>query len=168
MTRERKAELVHRGGMHFSATTGTGRTLEFGDFPGQNQASPVETIAAAIAACSAMDVVSILEKKRQVVDAYRVSVSAIQRDEYPQVLTRIDILHDVTGTAVTEVAVRRAVELSARKYCPVNAMLSAGATEVTHRYRVQQTGDGEVVAASGVIEGVAAVTGPYQRPDPVD
>ena len=160
MSRERRAELRHRGGMRFETTTGTGRTLTFGDEPAANEQSPVEIVVTAIAACSAMDVVAILEKKRQTIEDYAVRVTAIQRDEYPQILTAIEIEHDVAGPNVTEAGVRRAVELSATKYCPVSAMLAAGATEVHHRYRARATGERPLDAS-----GVAAITGPYRRPD---
>ena len=156
----RSAELVHRGGMRFALTTGSGRTLTFGDDAERNEISPVEIVAAALGACSAMDVVSILDKKRQVYDSYRVDVRAEQRDDYPQVYTRIDVTHIVEGTVVLESAVRRAVELSASKYCPVNAMLSAGATEVHHHFRMRCTG-AEPKEASGEV----IVTGPDRRPD---
>ncbi len=158
--KHRSVELVHRGGMRFAATTGTGRTVTFGDDSDANEHSPVEIVAAAIAACSAMDVVSILEKKRQVHDSYRIDVRAEQRSEYPQVYTRIDVTHIVEGTVVDEVAVRRAIELSATKYCPVNAMLSAGATEVHHHFRIRRTG-AQPMEASGEV----TVTGPDRRPD---
>ena len=146
--------------MRFAAETGTGRTILFGDAPERGELSPVETVAAALAACSAMDVVSILDKKRQVYNTYRIDVQAEQRDEYPQVYTRIDVTHIVEGTVVLEAAVRRAVELSAAKYCPVNAMLSAGATEVHHHFRMRCTGL-EPKEASGEV----LVTGPERRPD---
>jgi putative redox protein len=146
--------------MRFSALTGSGRELVFGEAAASNELSPVETVAAALAACSAMDVASILEKKRQVVDSYTVTVAAIQRDEYPQVLTTIDLLHEVVGPDVTEEAVRRCIELSATKYCPVSAMLSAGETRISHRYRVARTGPTPFEA-----QGEVMITGPYQRPD---
>ncbi len=146
--------------MRFTATTASGRTIAFGDDPGRNELSPVETVAAALAACSAMDVVSILEKKRQVWDTYRIEVTADQRADYPQVYTRIDVTHVVEGPDVTEVAVRRAIELSASKYCPVNAMISAGATEVHHRFRLNRTGAEPLQAEDEVL-----VTGPDRRPD---
>jgi putative redox protein len=146
--------------MRFNATTGTGRTLAFGDDPALNEMSPVEMLLTTLAACSAMDVVSILDKKRQKYDTYRVDAQGEQRDEYPQVYTRIDVTHIVEGTVVLESAVRRAVELSAAKYCPVNAMVSAGATEVHHHFRMRCTG-AEPKEASGEV----LVTGPDRRPD---
>jgi putative redox protein len=160
MSRRRTAELTHEGGMRFTAATGSGRSIAFGPDAAMNELSPVETLAAALAACSAMDVVSILEKKRQVWDIYRIETVAEQRDEYPQVYTRIDVTHIVEGAVVEEGSVRRAVELSASKYCPVNAMISAGATEVHHRYRVRCTGKQPLD-----VEGEVLVTGPDRRPD---
>jgi putative redox protein len=133
--------------------------MAFGDDREANEYSPVEMVAAALAACSAMDVVSILTKKRQVWHEYRVEVQADQRDEYPQVYTRIDLTHILEGTVLLETAVRRSIELSASKYCPVNAMVSAGATEVHHHFRMRCTGALPVEA-----EGEVIVTGPEHFP----
>lgn len=160
MSRIRSAVVTHEGGGRFQATTGTGRTLIFGDEAEVNEQSPVELLAAAVAACSAMDVISILAKKRQVLTSYRVESRADQRDEYPQVFTRIDVVHILEGTVLLEAAVRRAIELSASKYCPVNAMISAGATEVHHAFRMRCTGNEPKEASGEVI-----VTGPERRPD---
>jgi putative redox protein len=162
MTRDRRAVVTFDGSGTWSATTGTGRTVVFGDDVAANSHSPVEIVATALAACTAMDVASILAKKRQVVESYSVAVDAVQRDEYPQILTRIRLLHEVAGPVVTEAAVRRAIELSGTRYCPVNAMLSAGATAIEHAYRVRGTG-----AVPFEVEGIVLVTGPFRRPDPV-
>jgi putative redox protein len=163
VSRLRTATLVHEGGMRFVATTGSTRTIVYGDAFEQNELSPVETLVVSLAACAAMDVAAIAAKKRQVIDRYAVQVEAEQRDEYPQVLTRVRIVHEVEGPGVDEAAIRRAIELSATKYCPVNAMISAGATEVHHAYRVVRTGpDGFDVS------GDVVVTGPYRRPDVIN
>jgi putative redox protein len=146
--------------MRFVATTGSKRTIVYGDDPGRAELSPVETIAACVAACSAMDVVAIAAKKRQEISRYEIHVEAVQRDEYPQILTRIDVVHEVEGPGVDEAAIRRSIELSATKYCPVSAMLSAGATEIHHGYRVRNTGPEPFEA-----EGEVVITGPYRRPD---
>lgn len=162
MPRTRSAVLVHEGSGRFVATTGTTRTIVFGDQVDRGELSPMETVAVSLAACSAMDVLSIAAKKRQRVRRYEIHVEAVQRDDYPQVLTRAEVLHVVEGPGIEEAAIRRAIELSATKYCPVNAMLSAGATEVHHRYRVQSTGPEAYESEAEVV-----VTGPYRRPDPV-
>jgi len=69
-------------------------------------------------------------------------------------------LPPAVGLGVLEQAVRRAIELSATKYCPVNAMLSSGATEVHHRFRMRCTGLEPKEA-----EGEVIVTGPFRSPD---
>ena len=120
-------EVEHQAGAHFAATTGSGFEVHFDSGAGQTAAGPTEVMLAALAACSAMDVVSILEKKRQPFSRYQVHVSAEQRDGYPQVFTRIDLVHELEGPELELAAVRRCIELSATKYCPVSAMLSAGA-----------------------------------------
>jgi putative redox protein len=155
----RTVTLVHQGGETFAGKTGTGRPYVFGDVLAKNEYSPVESVVASLAACTGMDVIAILVKKRQVIERYEIEAQALQRTEYPQVLTEIEIVHIVEGPVVLEHAVRRAIELSATKYCPVNAMLSAGSTEIQHRYRMHCTGLEETRA-----EGLVVVTGPYRRP----
>ena len=155
----RTATLVNQGPARYEGVTGTGRRIVFGDTPEKNEYSPVESVVVSLAACSAMDVEGILAKKRQVVSSYVVEVSAEQRDEYPQVVTRIDVVHTVEGPHVVEQAVRRAIYLSATKYCPVSAMLSAGATEIHHGFRMIGTGEEPVRA-----EGEVVVTGPFRVP----
>jgi putative redox protein len=87
-----------------------------------------------------MDVLSILRKKRQVITDYRVRVAGVQQAQHPRVYTQIVVQHIVSGPAVDPVAVARSVELSATRYCPVNAML-ARACEVTHQFRIVPTAD---------------------------
>jgi len=152
--------LEHLGGMHFRAAPSSGHDLEFDDRASNEGGSPVETVLAALASCTAMDIVSIARKKRQSIESYRVHATGSQRDEYPQVFTEIDLVHEVTGTDLSEAAIRRSIELSATKYCPVNAMLSAGATVVHHRYRIHSSGTKAYEA-----EGEVIATGPFQRPD---
>jgi putative redox protein len=161
LSKIRTVEVVRDGALHFSATTGTGRSLAYDDVTTGGH-SPVESVLAALGACTGMDVASIALKKRQRVTRYAIHLRGEQRTEYPQVFTRIDVVHEVEGPGISEDAIRRCIELSALKYCPVNAMLSAGATEVHHRYVVRGTGSDAFEA-----EGEAAVTGPYRRPDAV-
>ena len=160
MTKIKTAELRLTDGLHFDVATGTGRTIAFDDLADEGL-GPVESVLASLAACSAMDVISIALKKRQPVVTYRIHARGEQREEYPQVYTRIDLVHEVDGPGVSTAAIARCIELSATKYCPVSAMLSAGATEIHHAYRVSRPGE-------PVDEAEVLVTGPYQRPDIVD
>jgi putative redox protein len=150
----------NQAGMHFEATTGSGFPIHFDSGRGQTAPGPTEVVLAALAVCSAMDVVSILAKKRQKFERYEIHVQGEQRDGYPQVFTRIDLAHELEGPSVEVTALRRCIELSARKYCPINAMLAAGATEIHHGYRAIRTGPQPLDESGEVI-----VTGPYRRPD---
>lgn len=160
MPTRKSVRVEHRGGMAFHAEPSSGHPLDFDDRQSNTGGSPVETVLSALAACSAMDVVSIVAKKRQAVTGYWVEVVGMQRDEYPQVYTEVFVTHEVEGRDLSEAAIRRAIELSATKYCPVSAMIAAGATVVHHRYRIRSEG-----AMSFATEGEVLSTGPYRRPD---
>ena len=84
---------------------------------------PMEMIALGLAGCTAMDVISILQKKRQQVTQFEVSVDAPRSPDYPQVFTKAVITYIVTGRNVDETAVLRSIELAATKYCPAQIML---------------------------------------------
>jgi putative redox protein len=113
--------------------------------------SPRAALLAALAGCTAMDVTSILRKKRQRVERYEIAVAGDEATDHPQVFTAIRVEHRFHGAADPE-AIRRSVELSATRYCPVSALLSRG-VEIEHRYRLTRP-DGSEAAA------LVAVTGP--------
>lgn len=152
-------ETVWDGGMRFHAVTGSGHEVPADDGASNGGPRPTELVLAGLAMCTGMDIVSILDKKRQDYDRYLVHVTAEQREAYPQVFTRIDLVHEVSGPGVTESAVRRCIELSATKYCPVSAMLATGETEIHHRFRIANTGGSPFTA-----EGEVIVTGPHWIP----
>jgi putative redox protein len=141
-------------GLRFTVQTGSGHEIVLDNSTGNAGPRPVEMLLVGQAGCTGMDVISILQKKRQVVARYEVAVTAAERDGQPAVFTRADVVHLVEGPAVDEAAVRRAIELSATKYCSVAAMLSAGTVEIHHRYRILGP-DGATP-----IEGEVMVTGP--------
>jgi putative redox protein len=85
---------------------------------------PLELMAISLAGCTAMDVISILHKKRQEITDFRVEVDADRVDEHPKVFTNAVIEYHVTGKRVNEKAVLRAMELSAKSYCPAQSMLA--------------------------------------------
>jgi len=86
---------------------------------------PMEMIALGLAGCTAMDVISILRKKRQDVTQFEVRVDAPRSTDYPKVFTRAVITYVVTGRSVDEDAVLRSIELAATKYCPAQIMLES-------------------------------------------
>ena len=84
---------------------------------------PMEMIALGLAGCIAMDVLSILQKKRQQVTRFEVKVDAPRSPEYPMVFTSAVITYIVSGKHVGEEALLRSIDLTATKYCPAQIML---------------------------------------------
>jgi putative redox protein len=103
-------------------------------------ATPMEMLLLALGGCTAVDVVSILKKKRERVTAYRVEVSGTRREEHPRAYTRVEVRHVVTGKGVSERAVAQAVELSETKYCSVAATLRPGVEIVTSYEIIEDVG----------------------------
>jgi len=100
---------------------------------------PLEVVLHGLAACTGMDVISILEKKRQDVREMEIVVRAEQRtEEFPKIYTRIDLEYVVSGFGVSESAVARAISLSEEKYCSVGGMLGEQ-VEISTSYRVLET-----------------------------
>src|SRR5574338_1144223 len=150
----------HETAMRFAIETGSGHTLAIDDAAGDTAPRPAELLLAAQAGCAALDVASILAKKRQAFASYSVSVSGEQReDRHPHVFQRVEIVHEFEGPDLDEVAVRRAIELSATRYCTSSAMLSAGPAQLHHRYAISR-GSGQEPERGEVV-----VTGPGEDPD---
>lgn len=122
------AKVIWNEGMRFTGSANSGFKLPLDSDPGVGGTDagfrPLELLAISLAGCTAMDVISILRKKRQEVTAFDVQVQAGQQDQHPHVFTAARILYIVSGHGVDENALRRAIELSALKYCPAQAMLS--------------------------------------------
>ena len=148
-------------GLQFEATTGSGHTIVLDDSARDTGARPAELLGVALAACTAMDVISILRKKRQPVTAYEIRVSGTQMSDQPHAFVRFDVVHVVDGAGVDAEAVRRSVELSATKYCSVGSTLAAASLEIHHAYLLRDP-DGTERSADVVVMGPNE---PYQRPE---
>ena len=103
---------------------------------------PMELMAISLAGCTAMDVMSILRKKRQDVTDFEVHVDAPRAGEHPKVFTSATIKYLVTGHNVDEEAVVRAIQLSAENYCPAQAMLGK-IMPIDLHYQIFEEKDGE-------------------------
>jgi putative redox protein len=114
---------------------------------------PMEAVLGVLAACTSMDTASILRKKRQSAVSYEIAVRGERSEEHPRVYTSIVVEHRVVGEVEVE-ALRRSVELSAMRYCPVNAMLSAS-VRIEHRFRLARDADDPAP-----LSGTVVVTGP--------
>jgi putative redox protein len=144
------ATFVDPAALRVEADTQSGHRIVLDGGYGPDGPGPTEVLLAALAGCTSMDVASILRKKRQAVGTYQIAVEAEQAEQHPRVFTRIVIEHRVAGDVTAE-ALRRSIELSATKYCPVNAMLSAG-VQIEHRYRLERP-DEEATSALVVTTG---------------
>lgn len=128
----KRSLTVWRGGAHFehhagAATYSTDANLEgAADFQPAGP-SPMEVVLGALAGCSGVDLVSILQKMRIAIRELRVEVAAERASEHPRVYTRIHMDFHIDTDPVDPARVRRALGLSADKYCSVSAMLAAGA-----------------------------------------
>jgi putative redox protein len=141
------------GDLRFSGLTGSGHEIEMDSEEGDAGARPSELPLLGLAGCTAMDVVEILRKKRQVVTGYAVAVDAHQRESHPKVFTDIVVEHRLEGASLDPAAVHRAIELSATRYCTVTGVMATGVARIAHRYFVK---DG-----TGEHRGEVVVTGPH-------
>jgi putative redox protein len=115
-----KASVHYAGDEFFIGTTPSGHSQVLDTKRDRNSAAtPLELLLISVAACTAVDVISILKKKRQYVTDYKVEIEGDRRDEYPRGFTAFRIHHIVYGRSVSADAVSRAIELSDTKYCSV-------------------------------------------------
>ena len=135
-----RATVKWLDGAAFVGESGSGHAMVIDGAPqagGRNIGPrPMEMMLIGLGGCSAFDVVLILRKSRQAVTDCRVELEAERADTAPRVFTRIHMVFVVSGKELRESAVRRAVNLSAEKYCSATAMLRAS-VEITHEYRIE-------------------------------
>jgi putative redox protein len=126
-----KAQVTWKGGMEFEGVADSGHTLVLDAAPevggGDKGFRPMELMAISLAGCTAMDVISILRKKRQEVTSFEVKVDAPRASEHPHVFTAMEITYVLRGRGIDPAAVERAMQLSEDRYCPAQAMLRKAA-----------------------------------------
>jgi putative redox protein len=139
--------------MAFTATAGSGNVIQLDSSPDHGGAArgaqPMELLLLALGGCTGMDVISLLRKMRQEVSSYQVELLAKRAEEHPRIMTDISVVHVVRGRSLDPQLIRRAITLSATRYCPASAMLSKAAV-LHHRCRIvdEATGtamEGDVV-----------------------
>ena len=117
-----KAIVQFQGDNVFIVTTPSGHAITLDTDHLRNSApTPMELLLVALGSCTAVDVVSILQKKRQEVTDYRVEVRGERKEEHPRSFQRMKVHHIVTGRSISEQSVAQAIELSEQKYCSVAA-----------------------------------------------
>ena len=135
-----KATIHYAGDDFFIGTSPSGHAQTI-DAKGDRKAaaSPLELLLISVAACTAADVASIMEKKRQDVVDYKVEVTGERVDEHPRKFIKFHVHHIVRGRSVSEKALADAIELSETKYCSVAATVRPTA-EITTSYEIIEVG----------------------------
>jgi len=137
-----KATITWKEDAMFEGASGSGHTVIM-DGPenagGKNRGvRPMEMLLLGVGTCSAFDVVNILKKSRQDVTDCVTEVDAIRADAVPAVFEKIHLHFKVTGNGLDPVKVKRAVDLSADKYCSASIMMGRAGVEMTHDFSIEQ------------------------------
>ena len=139
-----KARIQWAGEAMFLGESGSGHVVVMDgppDHGGRNLGvRPMEMVLIGLGGCTNFDVVSILKKARQPVESCEAFLEAERADEEPKVFTKIHVHFVVKGRGLKEAQVKRAVELSAEKYCSASIMLGRGGVEITHYYEIVELG----------------------------
>lgn len=123
----------------FLGESGTGHTIVM-DGPEElgghgTGMRPMELLLLGLGGCTSFDVVQMLKKSRQDISDCVVEIDSERSEDIPKVFTKIHVHYKVTGKALKEAQVKRAVELSTEKYCSASLMLGKTA-EITHDYEI--------------------------------
>lgn len=156
---ETRCRLEWQERRHLVGRTGSGHEVHV-DTAQQNggddaAAQPLETFLTGLGACSAVDVLAILEKMRFVVTAFAVDMEAPRRDEHPRIWRALHITYDVQSPDATLEGVRRAVLLSLTRYCSASAMVSA-TVPVVARIRLNGEESGPLDLSEAIAAGPGA------------
>lgn len=135
-----KARIQWAGEALFIGESGSGHAVVM-DGPPENGGRnlgirPMEMVLIGLGGCSNFDVVSILKKARQPVDSCEVYLDAERAPEEPKVFTKIHLHFVVKGRGLKEAQVKRAIELSAEKYCSASIMLGRAGVDISHGYEI--------------------------------
>ncbi len=148
-----QAKVTWQENMAFTGTADSGFSIQLDskkEVGGEGRGFiPMELMAVSLAGCTAMDVISILHKKRQDVTDFEVRVNAPRAEEHPKVFTSATIDYLVTGHNVDEKAVLRAIQLTSENYCPAQAMLGKAMPIDLHYQIFEEEGDEKRLVVEG-------------------
>lgn len=138
-----KATIKWLSNVSFSGFSESGHTVQIDGPPeegGQNSgARPMELMLLGIGGCASFDVVNILKKSRQSITDCNASISAIRANTEPKVFTDIHIKFEVVGQNLDTKKVKRAIELSAEKYCSASLLMQRAGVNVTHSFATRES-----------------------------
>jgi putative redox protein len=130
-------------GVMFLGESGSGHSVVMDGAPDQGGRNmgvrPMEMLLIGLGGCASFDVISMLRKGRQQIADCRVELKAERVDVVPAVFSKIHLNFIVSGKDLKEAQVKRAVELSAEKYCSASIMLEAAGVDISHSYSLEST-----------------------------
>lgn len=137
MAEQKVARAIWTGeGMAFQGELGSGYQFGMGSPAGESMGSPMEFLLAGVAGCTAVDVLNILQKKRQPVVGVMVEIRGTRAEDYPMVYTDAELEYVISGDVEAK-AVEDAIKLSKTKYCSASIMFARSGTNITTTYRIE-------------------------------
>jgi putative redox protein len=135
MTQEMHVSARWETGWRFEAETDSGFRVALDGQEPHTAMGPMEMLLVALAGCTGVSVISVLQKMRQDVTGYELRVNGVRAETHPKIFVEIAVEHILTGHHVRQESVERAIELAETRYCGVEVMLSKAAN-ITHSYRI--------------------------------
>jgi putative redox protein len=120
-----QAKLEWKGEMQFVGQAGDSPSVTLDDTDGKTGPTPMETVLMGIGGCTAMDVISIMKKKRADVTGFQIHITGEQADGHPKRYTKFFVEYVLEGKGLSPKDVERSIELSVTKYCSAMASVSA-------------------------------------------
>jgi putative redox protein len=121
----KEIEAEWQGGGTFIGKNAAGGIVQMGkigDIPG---VGPMELILVGLAGCTGIDIVDILEKKREPLEALKILVRGLRGEDFPKVYKEFEVTYLIWGEGINPISVEQAIRLSEEKYCSVSAMLKS-------------------------------------------
>jgi putative redox protein len=135
-----EVDVAWKGEMTFIGQNSAGGTVQMGTLDGKPGVGPMSLLLVAVAGCTAMDIVSILQKKHIDLKDMQVKVKGLRASDYPMIWTEIHLDYMLWGEKIPTKDLEQAIELSESKYCCVGIMLGKSA-KITHEYHLYQPGE---------------------------
>ncbi|PMQ02164.1 MAG: osmotically inducible protein OsmC [Dictyoglomus sp. NZ13-RE01] len=134
-----ETKVIWNGKMKFTGITPSNFQIVMDSTPdhgGENEGPrPMELVLVALGGCTGMDVISILNKMKEKVESFEMSITAERAQDHPKVYTKVHIEYIFKGENLKEENIKKAIELSQTKYCSVSAILR-GTAEVTYSWKI--------------------------------
>ena len=128
------------GDMNFSAENDAGGHVTMGTIDGFTGIGPMQLLLVGLAGCTGMDIVSILRKKRVILDQFKVEVKALRASTFPMIWTDIQVMYLFWSNDIKSKDIEQAIQLSEDKYCSVSIMLGES-VRITSSYQVYKPGE---------------------------